>query len=321
MATQTTWLVPGPWSDLASFARAMKPQGQLVEQHGLRLPRGHAELVFPGPDARRSFAHPMRPLAPATVSAIRDATGFVALILPLSIERDAASLVELGRALERAGAPAVRIEDSGQVHTWAPWLDALERRDLTALHDLAVMLVADGHVLYTCGMHLFDRPDAECPRDAPDEDIASTLRTLGLYQLHESPAFAPGHTFTPYQGPARRELVRWPDTRHDSAGAYHNPFGVWRLSSPGARTRTATELALTPIPPLLTLLVAMEKKAQRPLVRDEVLKVRESMVCMAMKHADARALEIARGYADLDPELAWEQWQLVRRRFANRDGA
>jgi hypothetical protein len=31
-----------------------------------------------------------------------------------------------------------------------------------------------------------------------------------------------------------------------------------------------------------------------------------------MTHADARALERSRGYADIDPELAWEQWTIVR---------
>ncbi len=31
-----------------------------------------------------------------------------------------------------------------------------------------------------------------------------------------------------------------------------------------------------------------------------------------MEPRDTQDLERARGYADLDPELVWEQWQLVR---------
>jgi hypothetical protein len=31
-----------------------------------------------------------------------------------------------------------------------------------------------------------------------------------------------------------------------------------------------------------------------------------------MEHGRARSLERSRGYADIDPELAWEQWNLVR---------
>ena len=31
-----------------------------------------------------------------------------------------------------------------------------------------------------------------------------------------------------------------------------------------------------------------------------------------MTVADARKLELSRGYADIEPELAWEQWQVVK---------
>jgi hypothetical protein len=33
---------------------------------------------------------------------------------------------------------------------------------------------------------------------------------------------------------------------------------------------------------------------------------------IAMEARDALALERSRGYADIEPELAWEQWQIVR---------
>jgi hypothetical protein len=125
---------------------------------------------------------------------------------------------------------------------------------------------------------------------------------------------ASGHTFTPYAGAARRELVRWPDARHDPRGPLHNPFGLWRLSTRGAASRGATELALTPIPPLVALLQAEERRLGRALVEREVLAVRDRAVCTAMPHAVVRTLEIERGYADVDPELAWEHWQIVRSR-------
>jgi hypothetical protein len=31
-----------------------------------------------------------------------------------------------------------------------------------------------------------------------------------------------------------------------------------------------------------------------------------------MEPRDARAMELQRGSADLDPELAWDQWQVAR---------
>lgn len=39
-----------------------------------------------------------------------------------------------------------------------------------------------------------------------------------------------------------------------------------------------------------------------------------------MKQRDAQKLERSRGYADLNPELAWAQWQLVRRQDATPQG-
>jgi hypothetical protein len=79
-----------------------------------------------------------------------------------------------------------------------------------------------------------------------------------------------------------------------------------------AASRGATELALTPIPPLVALLQAEERRLGRALVEREVLAVRDRAVCTAMPHAVVRRLEIERGYADVDPELVWEHWQIVR---------
>lgn len=39
---------------------------------------------------------------------------------------------------------------------------------------------------------------------------------------------------------------------------------------------------------------------------------------MMMKPHDAAVLERARGYADIEPALAWEQWQIVREQLGHR---
>ena len=66
------------------------------------------------------------------------------------------------------------------------------------------------------------------------------------------------------------------------------------------------------IPPLVALLTAAEKEAGRDLHREEVERVTSEGTCMLMTHADAQKLERSRGYADLEPELVWTQWQLLR---------
>jgi hypothetical protein len=315
---QMTWLVPGPWAARGAFVDAVARAGVRATGDALHLaddPRVIELVLVPeAHEPRRAFERPVTPLPRSLARAIEVARSFVALVMPLSIERDHALLASLARALERAGGLAVRIEDSGHVHPFGPWIEALEGGALFTLHDLAVRNFADHGSLYTCGMHLFDRPDAEHPRDGDEAEIAAALRALGLYQILESPSLASGHTFTPYAGAPRRELVRWPDARHDPRGPLHNPFGLWRLSPHGAGSRGATELALTPIPPLVALLEAEERRLGRPLAEREVLAVRDRAVCIAMPHAAVRTLEIERGYADVDPELVWAQWQIVRSR-------
>ncbi len=66
------------------------------------------------------------------------------------------------------------------------------------------------------------------------------------------------------------------------------------------------------MPALIVALHAAESSARRPLTRGEVEELVEKSPAIAMKPHDVVALELSRGYADLEPELAWEQWQIVR---------
>jgi hypothetical protein len=88
---------------------------------------------------------------------------------------------------------------------------------------------------------------------------------------------------------------------------------VWRLGPPGtSNARTLAELVPVFMPSLHVLLAALEEKNGKPLTKKQVLAVRDKAVVMAMERRDAQRLERERGYSDLDPELVWEQWQLVR---------
>jgi hypothetical protein len=65
------------------------------------------------------------------------------------------------------------------------------------------------------------------------------------------------------------------------------------------------------IPALRVLLAAREKEGEA-LTRQQVESTRDQGACIAMEPRDAQKLERERGYSDLDPELVWEQWQIVR---------
>ncbi|MEM7519018.1 MAG: hypothetical protein AAF368_19105 [Planctomycetota bacterium] len=69
-----------------------------------------------------------------------------------------------------------------------------------------------------------------------------------------------------------------------------------------------------PIPPLVDLLALKEEESGRPLREGEVLAIRDKAVCMMLPLSKAESLADARGYTDIDPEHAWDEWQ--RRRTA-----
>ncbi|MEQ1565182.1 MAG: hypothetical protein ABMA64_06050 [Myxococcota bacterium] len=228
------------------------------------------------------------------------------------LDQAPARVAELGRALRSAGGVAVRMEASGSAWPWEPWLEHLDSGLPSAIYSTAVLIArgSDGAV-FTCGMHHFDLPDAQITMDDPAAAIA-WLDTFNVYQLAESPVLASGHTFQPDPASDRRALERWPDHRHHPDDGRHNPFGIWRFLAPGEKRLEVAELVSVIMPSLVAMLVAAERKNGRPLTRAEVEWLVGESPAITMERRDAIALEQSRGYADIEPELAWEQWQIVR---------
>lgn len=66
------------------------------------------------------------------------------------------------------------------------------------------------------------------------------------------------------------------------------------------------------IPALVVLLAHDEREKGSPLTRDEVIAIRDRGVCMMLKQSMAIEMGEKRGYHDINPEFAWEEWQVVR---------
>lgn len=228
------------------------------------------------------------------------------------LDENPAGTARLGRALRDAGGVAVRMEASGAASAWETWLEHLEAGTATGLYACAT-LIAEGErgARFTCGMHQFELPDAQIALSDPAEALA-WLDAFCVYQLEEQPVLASGHRFQPTSRVAPRTFERWPDDRHDDSDGRHNPFGVWRFLQPGENAIEPCELAMMFVPSLVATLMAAEQKQSRRLTRPEVERIVSGGQVIAMTRADALALERARGYADIEPERAWEQWQIVR---------
>ena len=67
-----------------------------------------------------------------------------------------------------------------------------------------------------------------------------------------------------------------------------------------------------PIPAFVSLLLSADKSKGEPLTEDEVINIRDNMVCMNMKVSAIETLAESRGYDDLDPENSWVEWVSFR---------
>ena len=72
---------------------------------------------------------------------------------------------------------------------------------------------------------------------------------------------------------------------------------------------------IQPMPALVAILLSVEKKKGSPLTKQEVVTLRDKMTVVVTAPADAKAIDDGRGYKDIDPSHAWEEWRVVRVQF------
>jgi hypothetical protein len=306
------FFVPGTASTMTQWEDSLGRAGLTLEDHvltsktlGFRAP---AEWVGNDGSFGQAFGHGT--MSAQELGAVAGAGSALVLDLPVYLGAAAEEIAMLIAALGDAGALGVRLEQSKLGWPVTRWVRALEGGDPWMLYRCAVVLLQDRGLSRSCGMHAFGLPDAQV--EAPQAEADPLLGLLNVYQLAEDPVLVSGDTFSPDAETPRRRLERWPDDGYPPGHACHNPFGTWRLGAEGGKANRRSELRPVFMPALVACLTAAEEKAGRRLHRAEVERLTSEGVCMMMTHADAQELERSRGYADLDPELAWLQWQVLR---------
>lgn len=68
------------------------------------------------------------------------------------------------------------------------------------------------------------------------------------------------------------------------------------------------EIVIVPVPSLIAVLANAEDTKGTDLTQQEVLEIRDNCACIAMPKSIIATLEEKRGYPDINPEFAWEQW-------------
>jgi hypothetical protein len=73
-----------------------------------------------------------------------------------------------------------------------------------------------------------------------------------------------------------------------------------------------SEVVIVFMPSLGALLLRAEQLKGEPLMEEEVHRIRDHAICLTTTPESAAAIEAERGYRDLDPENAWQEWQQLR---------
>lgn len=78
-------------------------------------------------------------------------------------------------------------------------------------------------------------------------------------------------------------------------------------------------LIITHIPSLVATLLNKERAKGAPLTREEVETIRDEAPAQVLPPEQRAAVDERRQYDDIDPENAWEEWQLARVELTEED--
>jgi hypothetical protein len=306
-----TLLVPGTPVSVDAWARVLAEHGLGFD--GKQLEGSdiveRAELV-PN-DGHFADAFRLPTVSDAQRRAIGTAGSALLLTVTPPLQHVAAAIAVVATKLQACGGLAIRIEESALGYPIGEWVRLVGSGDPWALYRAAIVVLSDnGGAMQSCGMHVFGLSDAAVVAERGEAN--ELLGAFNVFQIVDDPVLRSGETFAPDSSTPRRVLERAPDTRYPSSHACHNPFGVWQLGPPGGVARRLGDKEFVFTPSLAALLMALEQKRGTPLTRAEVEAIRDKAACIAMSPRDARALERSRGYADIDPEHAYEHWQMLR---------
>jgi hypothetical protein len=319
-----TLLILGSPKSLKAWNTALRPTGLSCAEDGTlvgsQLPTPPS-LEFIQNDGSFEEAFSIGNVSKPTLKAIRKCPAALVLTLTTDLVAGRVAVANLVDDLRKAGALAVRIEESKAGLEVQPWVDALRSPHAANWHQIAVVyMTSTNGSVGSCGMHTFLRPDVFVAHAgpgargaAPAFDIATAFN---MFQLVDDPILMPGHTFAPHADSPRYVLRRMPDMRYPSGHPCRNPFGLWQLDPAGdgysARAQDYPSTIPVYIPTLVAVLSSLQAKlpSGMTLSREEVEKVRDTSPCLPTGVRAAQVLERQRGYADLDPENVWEQWQI-----------
>ena len=149
--------------------------------------------------------------------------------------------------LVRAGALAISLESSYVYHSLAAWQELLQLQQASPmaalLNGFVLMPIAQGDLIFSCGMHSLGQPDFVIERETlkqlgyttaleQDNKAGQLFFSLAQYLLIECPAgkFHSGNTFAMSGSEPRLRVRIEPCRLFEESDIRFNPFGTWHLT-------------------------------------------------------------------------------------------
>lgn len=140
-------------------------------------------------------------------------------------------MLEAANMIFQAGGIAVKIDTSGKAFMPEQWEEIIQTPDHSRLFSAFVlMLNKDDFTYYSCGMHNLGLRDSIISYDDPDY-TPQLLQVFLLYQILKKPNLNHMETFQINGEGQVYHIVEEPNVIFPLDHPFHNPYGMWRLST------------------------------------------------------------------------------------------
>jgi hypothetical protein len=228
-----TLRIPGDWSHPRELVDRL-PAGFRLTPDTLSLPNG-AQIEFIPMEPDNEFAAIFesscrRPPADDELAVVARYTVNVGLTGAGGSLESAATMMQAGAAIVRAGGAGVFIDNCAQAFGGRDWLDLADDGGPEAISFAFASIIRGSEEVYTMGMQVMGFPNIRMRAREIDER-AETAVELVRYICYGGRPIGVGHILADDQGRPRFHVVAKTDDGFEAQSPMHNPFGILKIVS------------------------------------------------------------------------------------------
>jgi hypothetical protein len=229
---RTTLRIPGNWSHPAELIERM-PTGFRLTPESLILPDGtEIEFTPMPPDDQFAAIFKSACRQPATVDELEIVNGYtvnVGLTGPGGSLEAAATMMQAGAAIIRAGGAGVFIDNGAVAHGGGHWIEMADDGGPDALSFAFVGIVRGRQEVWTMGMHVMGLPEVLMRRSDCDADGDAIIEVIRYLCRGDKP-IEDGHLLADEER-LRFQVVATAGDQFDVGTPMYNPYGRLKLVS------------------------------------------------------------------------------------------